>query len=185
MTRVLVLALAVSALLASGCGDDRPSGAEIFEEFSTQDSETLLRVIEPMDAAADELNRLSAHVQREDLPAAERSVARLDRLLAEAETEAEALNGMDVRSTIGDYVRTTRRAVEAYDRALVAVADPNISDQALNSAARDVREAMRAALRADRAIVPYLAEAMPAAQGDAFRAEMRKERRELEERMAP
>jgi hypothetical protein len=184
MTRALVLALAAGVLLAVGCGDDRPTGPEIFDEFSTQDSETLMRVLEPMGTAADVQNQLRAHLDPND-PATARSVDRLERLLYEAEAETRELNGMDVRSTMSGWVRTVRRSVDALDTALMASADPNIPDREFTGVLRDLRGALDAAREADREIIRYLAEAMPEGRGDDFRAEMRRQLRELEEQVSP
>jgi hypothetical protein len=186
MARLLLLALAICLMVVVGCGDsdDNPSAADVFEGSSEQDSETLNNVITTMREFPYVNARLSAQLQREDVTAAERSVGKLDRMLREAETEAVALEGDDVRSAVDDYLAALRRLVGTYDRLLLAATDPTFAGS-VDQVLADLQDAAIEAQQADRDFARRILDALPAERRGEFRDKMRELQQDLQERATP
>ncbi len=107
MRRGLVLVTAMAVALLTGCGDKTPmTDAEV--GTVTRWAAAYKPVAADMVAAAEALDK-------DQLAAAQTALDRVPPKLAAAEREVRALQTADLRATLADYMRITRRTITAFD----------------------------------------------------------------------
>jgi hypothetical protein len=104
MSRILMLVAMLGAL--AGCGEGEP--------MTDRDVDTLTRWSAAYKPVAADMLTVSEALQNERLDAADTALARVKPKLGAAEAQVRALQTAQVRATLTDYMRITRRTLAAF-----------------------------------------------------------------------